>query len=262
VVRRGGFWAAVLAVIVSAGCAGAGDGRSSSRPTASPLTSPPASLTAEADHDEGRLGARPSPNGVPGAPEGLREFPAAGEGSLLFVPRSYRPSRPAPFALTLHGCCGEARSGLNLWYREAVEHGIILLAPDGGGVWGFGDTAARVDAGLTAVFDRYAVDRRHVAIVGFSAGASYAVSLGLTNGDLFTHVVPHSPGGGFPPDPVGDPGIFLVHGTDDQTIPVEVSRELAPELERAGYRIRYVEYPAGHRPQPDIMAEAVDWFMR
>jgi phospholipase/carboxylesterase len=213
-------------------------------------------------HDEGRLGARPSARVDASASKGLMPLPVAGEGSLLFVPRSYRPSRPAPFALTLHGCCGEARSGLNLWYREAAQHGIILLAPDGGGAWRFGDTAARIDAGLSSVFERYAIDRRRVAAVGFSAGASFALSLGLTNGDLFTHVVPHSPGGGIPDQPVGSPQIFLIHGTDDQTIPVEVSRDLAPQLERDGYRIRYEEYPAGHRPQPDLMAEAVDWFLR
>ncbi|HEX2026293.1 MAG TPA: hypothetical protein VHH92_07850, partial [Actinomycetota bacterium] len=99
------------------------------RPAPSPLASPPATSTPDPDYASGRLGARPKATGQPGAPEGLQAFPAAGEGSLLFVPRSYRPNRPAPFALALHGCCGEARSGLNLWYREAAEHGIILLAP-------------------------------------------------------------------------------------------------------------------------------------
>ena len=250
-----------LTLLLAWACADQGPG-GTARPAPSPLASPPATSTPEPDYASGRLGARPSATGQPGASEGLQELPAAGEGSLLFVPRSYRPNRPAPFALTLHGCCGEARSGLNLWYREAARHGIILLAPDGGGAWGFGDTAERIDTGLSAVFDRYAIDRRHVAIVGFSAGASYALALGLTNGDLFTHVVPHSPGGGVPSDPVGDPAIFLIHGIDDQTIPVEVSREIAPELGRAGYRLRYEEYAAGHRPQPELMAAAVDWFLR
>jgi phospholipase/carboxylesterase len=258
VALRGLLRAAVVVVFLSgSGCVG-GEGPSASRPPASP----PASPAPEPDHAEGHLAARPAATGTPDAPEGLHELAVAGEGSLLFVPHSYRPSRPTPFALTLHGCCGEARSGLNLWYREAAEHGIILLAPDGGGAWGFGDTVARIDSGLSAVFERYAVDRRRVAVVGFSAGASFALSLGLTNGDLFTHVVPHSPGGGLPDEPVGHPQIFLIHGTDDETIPVEVSRQLAPQLERDGYRIRYEEYPAGHRPQPDLMAEAVDWFLR
>jgi phospholipase/carboxylesterase len=250
---------AFLAALVVLGSACADDRKPGGvRPPPSPATT----STPEPDYASGRLGARPKPSGRPATPEGLHQLPAAGDGSLLFVPRSYRPSRPAPFALTLHGCCGEARSGLNLWYREATEHGIILLAPDGGGAWGFGDTAERIDAGLSAVFNRYAIDRRRVAIVGFSAGASYALALGLTNGDLFTHVVPHSPGGGVPSDPVGKPEIFLIHGIDDQTIPVEVSRQIVPELERAGYRIRYEEYPAGHRPQPDLMARAVDWFLQ
>jgi phospholipase/carboxylesterase len=227
-------------------------------PTASPLPSPSATVA----YEEGRLAARPDPTVAEPGPTGLREFPAAGPGSLLFVPPSYRPGRPAPFALTLHGCCGEARSGLNLWFQQARDAGVILLAPDGGGAWGFGDTAERIDRGLQEVFVRYAVDPDHVAVVGFSAGASFALSLGLINGDLFTHVVSHSPGGYIAGEATGEPEVFVIHGVDDQTIPIEVSRDLVPELKREGYRVRYEEYPAGHRPQPGLMAEAVAWFLR
>lgn len=39
-----------------------------------------------------------------------------------------------------------------------------------------------------------AIDPAHVAIGGFSDGASCALSLGLVNGDLFTHVMAFSPG--------------------------------------------------------------------
>jgi phospholipase/carboxylesterase len=245
----------VAAAVLVPACRGA---EVTGSPTASPLPSPSATVA----YEEGRLGARPDHSVADPAPTGLQEFPAAGEGSLLFVPPSYRPGRPAPFALTLHGCCGEARSGLNLWFQEAQDAGVILLAPDGGGAWGFGDTAERIDRGLQAVFSRYAVDPDKVAVVGFSAGASFALSLGLANGDLFTHVVSHSPEGYIGGEATGQPEVFVIHGVDDQTIPVEVSRDLVPELKRAGYRVRYEEYPAGHRPQPDLMSEAVAWFLR
>ena len=181
------------------------------------------------------------------APTGLQHVAWTGKGSLLYVPRTYRPTDPMPFALTLHGCCSEARGGLNLWYRYAKRRGIILLAPDGGGSWG---SPELIDRGLREVFERYAVDPEHVAVVGFSAGASYSLTLGLANGHVFTHVVSHSPGGYSSAGAVGRPRVFLAHGTFDRTLPVRISRRLAPQLRRRGYHVRYVEFPAGHRPQP------------
>jgi phospholipase/carboxylesterase len=165
-----------------------------------------------------------------------------------------------PFALTLHGCCSEAKGGLNLWFRPAKRNGIILLAPDGGGSWSGAE--GRIDAGLQEVFSRYAVDPDHIAVVGFSAGAGYALTLGVANGDLFTHVVAHSPASFYQADHQGRPRIFIAHGTEDRTLPIDASsRQIVPDLERDGYRVRYVEYPAGHRPQAHIMKRAVVWFL-
>jgi poly(3-hydroxybutyrate) depolymerase len=43
------------------------------------------------------------------------------------------------------------------------------------------------------------VDPQRICVSGFSDGASYALSLGLANGDLFTHVAAFSPGFMRPP---------------------------------------------------------------
>jgi phospholipase/carboxylesterase len=218
---------------------------------------PEVQVTDPTEPDDG-LVASPHRGTRTEAPTGLLQWPAAGEGSLLYVPGSYRPRRPMPFALTLHGCCSEARGGLNLWFRYARRRGIILMAPDGGGSWG---DPGEIDAGLQEAFKRYAVHPDHVAVVGFSAGASYALSLGLGNGDLFTHVVAHSPGGYSESGTRGQPEVFVAHGTDDRTLPVQISRQLVPDLRHQGYDVRYLEFPAGHRPQPDVMRKTVRWFL-
>ncbi len=41
---------------------------------------------------------------------------------------------------------------------------------------------------------RCPVDTTRLAVGGFSAGASYALSIGLANGDLFGHVLAFPPG--------------------------------------------------------------------
>lgn len=59
---------------------------------------------------------------------------------------------------------------------------------------GFGKDVALIDAGLLQIFQQYDIDRQRVAVGGFSDGASYALSLGLTNGQLFSHIIAFSPG--------------------------------------------------------------------
>jgi phospholipase/carboxylesterase len=93
-----------------------------------------------------------------------------------------------------------------------------------------------------------------VALGGFSDGASYALSLGLTNGDLFTHLIAFSPGFMAPGGEVGRPRCYVAHGTRDAVLPIDrCSRRLVPVLERAGYAVRYHEFDGPHtvpRPSP------------
>lgn len=55
-------------------------------------------------------------------------------------------------------------------------------------VGSYGPDVEFIDRALEWVSDRLTLDTRRLAITGFSDGASYALSLGITNGDLFTRV--------------------------------------------------------------------------
>jgi phospholipase/carboxylesterase len=59
--------------------------------------------------------------------------------------------------------------------------------------------------------------------MGFSDGASYALSLGLTNGDLFRHVIAFSPGFMAPAARRGEPPVFVSHITRDGVLPIGVT---------------------------------------
>jgi len=127
---------------------------------------------------------------------------------------------------------------------------------------GFGEDVRFVDRALEHAFKRFNVDPHHVAIEGFSDGASYALSLGITNGDLFGEVMAFSPGFAAPGPSRGRPRFFITHGTEDRVLPIDVtSRKVAPRLERAGYDVRYEEFVGGHTPNPDLVQDAVDWFL-
>ena len=220
---------------------------------------------------QGRLEARPrarEPDG--GERAGLREVSARdGSEGLLHVPAGYLPARPAPLVVLLHGAGSGARSGLAPLLELADDAGLILLAPKSRGrTWdvilgGFGADVASLDSLLVHVFERFAVDPSRVALGGFSDGASYALSLGLPNGDLFTHLIAFSPGFMASGAKRGRPSIYVSHGVEDEVLPIDrCSRLLVPELRRARYDVDYREFQGGH-PVPGAVARAaVTWLGR
>jgi len=152
--------------------------------------------------------------------------------------------------------------------NHAVSRNLILLAPDSrGGTWdvirgGLGPDVAFIDQALHQTFGRYAIDPAHIAMEGFSDGASYALSLGPCNGDLFTHIIAFSPGFMAPPGQQGKPHIFVSHGTHDRVLPIDrCSRVIVPRLERAGYDVHYQEFDGPHTVPGGIAIEALDWFL-
>jgi phospholipase/carboxylesterase len=215
---------------------------------------------------DGRLTARfkaPTTKTAPGEyPLGL----GADRDGLLIVPKNYRHDVPAPLAVMLHGAGGRARRVSSL-FAAAGELGVILLTPESrGGTWdairgGYGPDIAFLDRALTQAFDRCAVDRRRLAIGGFSDGATYGLSVGLINGDLFTHVLACSPGFIIPGTPQGKPKIYMSHGKADEILPIDAtSRRIHPELRRAGYNVKYTEFDGPHGVPPEIAREAFTWF--
>lgn len=170
-------------VVVLTGWCGGGDEREAVK--ASPPTTPSAAAKT------GRLASRPPQSVDSPAKPGLRSLGAA----RLYVPRGDGAKR---LVVTLHGATETPGAALSLLRPYADDAGLILLAPKSKGpTWdiaqgGFGPDVAAIDALLEQVFSEYEVD--DVAVAGFSDGASYALSLGLANGDLFRSVVAFSAG--------------------------------------------------------------------
>jgi phospholipase/carboxylesterase len=203
--------------------------------------------------EEGRLGARPREPSEEPLGAGLHRLGLESErDGLLYVPNGYRPDVAAPLVLMLHGSGGDARGGIDPLLALADEAGVILLAPESRrSTWdvilgGFGPDVAFIDRALQFVFDRYRVDPGRIAVEGFSDGASYALSIGLTNGDLFDSVIAFSPGFVSPGKRLGSPTIFISHGTEDRVLPIDsTARRILPSLQRR-YDVHYEEFEGGH----------------
>ena len=186
--------------------------------------------------------------------------------ALLFVPRDISPDARAGLVLMLHGAGGDSRQALERLREHADAERLILLAPKSlGSTWdvllgAYGPDVDLIDRLLRWAFDRFPVDPAAVVIDGFSDGASYALSLGLANGDLFTHVMAFSPGFMAPPELVGRPRIFISHGTRDRVLPIGVtSRRLVPRLQRGGYDVRYHGFSGGHEVPDEVLRDALVW---
>lgn len=231
-----------------------------------PPGAPRASVLA--DHRRGRLTLPRLESSAPSASPGLhalglRTGPRDG---LLYVPAAAAATGRTPLVVLLHGAGGTARAGIELLLPHAEANGLLLLAPDSAGrTWdmilgGYGADVAFLDSALSAALGRAPVDTGRMAIGGFSDGASYALSLGLANGDLFGAVLAFSPGFMAPLESRGRPRIYVSHGSGDRVLPVDrCSRRLVPALRKAGYDVHYAEFDGPHTLPADIVAEAIDW---
>jgi predicted esterase len=256
---------AIVLLLAVAGCGASAEQRAQAPAPAEGRERP------EADRDAGRLAARPGrpEEAGPAAPGLERLRTDAGGTGLLLVPRGLRRGRPAPLVVSLHGAGNRATSGIRPFRALADDAGVLLLAPDSrASTWdrtlgSFGPDTATVDALLAQVFARFRVDPRRLALLGFSDGGSYTLSLGLTNGDLFSHLIALAPGHAAPARRRGRPSILVLHGRNDGVLPVErTSRRLVPRLRRWGYRVRYREFAGGHEVRPDVARAAFAWLRR
>ncbi|VVD98498.1 alpha/beta hydrolase [Pandoraea cepalis] len=188
--------------------------------------------------------------------------------TVLYVPPDLPTDTTVPLFVMFHGAGGFPEKVLPFIEPHAQRHKFLVLAPHSTfPTWdivigGNGPDLARLQAALREVASRYRIDTGRVAFAGFSDGASYALSIGVTNGDIATHVIAFS--GGFMSIFVqeGQPSVFIAHGRVDEQLPIETSgRQNASKLAAAGYDVQFVEFDGRHIIEPDVVARAIDFFL-
>ncbi len=220
--------------------------------------------SAAALDDSGRIAARPA-SGTTTTAQGSRNLGLdSSRDALLQVPADVNDA--LPLFVLLHGAGG---SGARMLARiaPAVDAAkIAVLAPDSRGpTWDairgdFGEDVEFLNRALERVFATVAVDPARVTLGGFSDGATYALSLGLINGDLFPRVVAFSPGFVVRGQTHGQPKFFISHGTSDPILPIDgASRAIVPALKNRGYAVTYREFDGKHEVPPAIATEAMTW---
>ena len=216
----------------------------------------------------GRLQTRHSPateRTTPGTyPLGLDKE----RDGLLYLPPQYSHGTPIPLVLLLHGAGGSGARVAQRFKQYADDLGIAFVAPDSRTVsWDRADRLASdvafIDRALAVAFRRVSTSADLLRIGGFSDGASYSLSVGLTNGDLFRRILALSPGFCGPALPRGKPELYFTHGTRDDILPIDItSRKIVPMLQRAGYSVEYHEFDGKHETPPEITRPAFEWLIK
>ena len=167
----------------------------------------------------------------------------------LFVPDKLTKDRPAPLLLLLHGSGRNGFSLVDKWKDLAKKEGIILVGPDAINSRGWNVPADGPDflhELLSELRVKYPIDARRMYLYGHSAGASFALYMGLFESEYFAAVAIHA--GGLRPDdnaiveraPRKIP-IYLAVGTVDRLVPLEGVRATRDMLVKSGFEVQLIE---------------------
>lgn len=211
---------------------------------------------------DGRLTARPRA-GVKTARTGQIKLE---RNAILQIPTNASDS-PVPLLIMLHGATQRADD--MFWYLGTAheEARVAVLAPnsidttwDAIGGSSFGEDVDYLNRTLERVFETTAIDPARVSVGGFSDGATYALSLGLINGDFFRSIVAFSPGFVISGEAHGKPRIFISHGTKDHILPIDrCGRRIAAALKGQSYDVTFREFDGDHEIPADVAREGLSF---
>lgn len=178
----------------------------------------------------------------------------------VFVPSSYRPGSPAPLVVSLHGLgrTYDWLMGYEGFLDAAEEYGFIVVTPLGyvrRGWYGSRPTenpahAAHSEADvmqvITRVKEEFSVDEARTYLWGHSMGGAGTYHIAVNNPDMFAALAVAAPAPRPDQSPtmlseIRDTPILVIQGTDDELVPVEMTRRWVAAMRSIGMPHIYVE---------------------
>ena len=200
-------------------------------------------------------------------------------GAYAYLPKGLTGA-PVPVLVVFHGAGGRAQDILDSYRADADANHFILVLPQSlGPTWDmivdlksrlgvemnveprYGRDLKALDAAMADLFARVAVDPARVGIMGFSDGATYAVSVGTANPQLFHTVIAYSPGPAFPTKFDITQRIFISHAEEDPVLPYSTTRGMVARMRVKHMPLEFESFHGGHEVPKDIHAKAVAYFM-
>jgi predicted peptidase len=213
-------------------------------------------------------------------------FQSPGQPSGIVIPYAVhlppgfkRRGPPLPLVLFLHGSSERGTDGVKQTQagigpaleRFPERYPAVVLLPQIAKAkrWEGSPDAPQIEAAVMALLsrveNRYATDPKRVTVTGLSLGGKGAWAFASHHPDRFAALLPIC-GGGDPASlapPLARMPIWAFHGSEDQTIPVQASRDLVAAVRALGNtEVRYTEYAgAGHVIWDEVYSDpfAADW---
>jgi len=115
-------------------------------------------------------------------------------GAAVYVPPGYDPGTPAPLLLALHGTGGGGAALVPMWQETADTLGMIVLAPNAGGMnegytFGAGERNSTL-AALRAAREHLNIAENRIHVTGVSRGGHLTWDLILRFPDLWASAIP------------------------------------------------------------------------
>jgi predicted peptidase len=226
-----------------------------------------------ASHDHGA--AAQSASSPPVFAPGLHELTLAragepGVGYAISIPPSYFASTPVPLILALHYGIGNRDStgvGADLvkgLIGPAFEGlGAIIVAPDSvRGNWSTPENEKAVNELLDMVMARYEIDKKRVAVTGYSMGGTGSWHLAGKFPERFSAALPIASRP--PASAVGwRLPVLAIHSRDDHVAPFDPAAARIAELQEAGVNARLIaptglaHHDTGRFREP--LRQAIPW---
>src|SRR5712691_2693793 len=191
-------------------------------------------------------------------------------GYAISIPSNYSPSTPVPLILALHfGAGGRDATGVGadvvkgLIGPALVGLGAIIVAPDSvRGNWSTSENEKAVNALLDMVMAHYAIDKKRVAVTGYSMGGTGSWHLAEKFPERFSAAIPIASR-----PPASAAGwrlpVLAIQSRDDQIVPFDPAAARVAELQKVGVNAKLIaltgiaHYEAARFRDP--LRQAVPW---
>ncbi len=238
-------------------------------------------LQAILQHPEGNLQAveaairqvpRYSKASVGAQPKRLVKVRDQDASFALYVPPSYSPDRAYPLIVCLHGAGFSGEAYLDRWVPRLEDRYILACPTISMGAWWARFGEELVLEVLRVVQEEYHVDPDRIFLTGMSNGGIGTWIIGMHYADRFAGLAPMASGIDdvlFPfVKNLANTPVYVIHGAEDQVMPVRLSRDLVKEMESLGVSHVYREHTwthphaGGHFFPRQELPELIAWFDR
>lgn len=222
--------------------------------------------------------ATPPPATAPANSEKRSGVLTLAGGAYAYLPKGMTGA-PMPLLIAFYGAGGQASEVLTSFRADADRDGFVLLIPVAkGATWDmivdlqsrmgvemtitprYGKDIKALDQALGDLFNKVAIDPGRIGMMGFSNGATYALSVGTANPQLVSTVIAFSPGPAFLGKSSPAQRIFISHGEQDEVLPYSYTRGIVARIRVKKIPLMFVPFKGGHAVPKDIRAKGLAWF--